>query len=337
MATVTNTAESPESTADLRAVIARLAKNGIVRSLIRAVLVGFGIMVIAFTLIRLIPGDPVMILLGDQATPESIVQYRAYLGLNGTIPEQFISYISGILRGDLGTSVVTQQPVMDTVTRRLPVTLWLIGVTVIMALVLALPIGVLAALYRRGWFGQVFRISASVLLATPVFFSGVVAILVISMQLGLAPVAWSERNSAFPNSLRYLWLPGLVLCTVLVPILARVLQSSIVDTLEQEFVESAVVRGLPRRIVVWRYLLRPSLAPTVALLGYMIGALLGAAVVVELVFNIPGIGTALIDAVLKRDYSMVQGILFVFGFIVVLVSFFSDVVSGWLDPRTKAT
>ncbi|MCC7446495.1 MAG: ABC transporter permease, partial [Anaerolineae bacterium] len=254
-----------------------------------------------------------------------------------TIPEQCISYISGILRGDLGTSVVTQQPVMDTVTRRLPITLWLIGVTMIMALLLALPIGVLAALYRRGWFGQFFRISASVLLATPVFFSGVVAILVISMQLGLAPVAWSERNSAFPNNLRYLWLPGLVLCTVLVPILARVLQSSIVDTLEQEFVESAVVRGLLRRIIVWRYLLRPSLAPTIALLGYMIGALLGAAVVVELVFNIPGIGTALIDAVLKRDYSMVQGILFVFGFIVVLVSFVSDIVSGWLDPRTKVS
>ncbi len=336
MATLTDTAEPPKSTANLRAVAARLAKNSMVRSLIRALLVGFGIMVIAFTLIRLIPGDPVMILLGDQATPESVVQYRAYLGLNGSIPEQFVNYVSGVLRGDLGTSVITRQPVINTVSRRLPVTLWLIGTTVILALLMALPIGVLAALYRRSWFGQVFRIGASVLLATPVFFSGVVAILLISIQLGLAPVAWSERNSAFPNNLRYLWLPALVLCTVLVPILARVLQSSVVDTLEQEFVESAVVRGLPRRILVWRYLLRPSMAPTIALLGYMIGALLGAAVVVELVFNIPGIGTALIDAVLNRDYSMVQGILFVFGFIVVLVSFASDVVSGWLDPRTKA-
>jgi len=315
--------------------MARLAKNTVIRSLIRALLVGFGIMVIAFTLIRLIPGDPVLILLGDQATPESIVQYRAFLGLNGTIPEQFIGYVTGVLRGDLGTSVVTRQPVIDTVTRRLPITLWLIGTTVVMALLLAMPIGVAAALHRRSWFGQVFRISASVLLATPVFFSGVLAILLFAMQLGLAPVA--GYRGEFPNNLRYLWLPGLVLCTVLVPILARVLQSSIVDTLEQEFVESAVVRGLPRRILVWRYLLRPSLAPTIALLGYMIGALLGAAVVVELVFNIPGIGTALIDAVLNRDYSMVQGILFVFGFIVVLVSFVSDVISGVLDPRTKST
>jgi peptide/nickel transport system permease protein len=122
---------------------------------------------------------------------------------------------------------------------------------------------------------------------------------------------------------------------VLVPILSRVLQSSIADTMEQEFVESAVVRGLPRRIIFWRYLLRPSFAPTVALLGYMVGALLGAAVVVELVFNLPGIGTALVDAVLGRDYTTVQSILLIFGIIVVVVSFVADLVSGWLDPRTR--
>ncbi len=204
-----------------------------------------------------------------------------------------------------------------------------------MALAMALPIGVAAALYRRAWFGQFFRIGASMLLATPVFFSGVVAILLFAIQLNIAPVA--GYRGVFPLNLRYLWLPALVLCSVLVPILAGVLQSSVVDTLEQEFVESAIVRGLPRRIVIWRYLLRPSLAPTVALLGYIVGALLGAAVVVELVFNLPGIGTALIDAVVNRDYPMVQGILFVFGFIVVLVSFVSELVSGWLDPRVKLT
>lgn len=303
------------------------------RSLGRALLVGFGIMVLAFMLIRFIPGDPVAILLGDQATEENIRQYREILGLDGTILEQFSAYAGGLLRGDLGKSIVTRQPVADMVALRLPVTLWLIAVTVVMALLMALPLGVVTAIYHRSWPGHLFRIFASVSIATPVFFSGVVAILLFSIQLGLAPVA--GYRAGFPTNLRYLWLPALVLCSVLVPILARVLQSSIVETLEQEFVESAVVRGLPRRILVWRYLLRPSLAPTVALLGYMIGALLGAAVVVELVFNLPGIGTALIDAVLGRDYTMVQGIIFVFGIIVVLVSFLSEVISGWLDPRTK--
>ncbi|MBC7810631.1 MAG: ABC transporter permease [Burkholderiales bacterium] len=303
------------------------------RSLGRALLVGFGIMVLAFMLIRFIPGDPVAILLGDQATEESVRQYRELLGLDGTVLEQFMSYASGLLQGDLGKSIVTRQPVSQTVAIRLPVTLWLIAVTVVMALLMALPLGVLAAIYQRSWFGYVFRVFASVSLATPVFFSGVVAILLFSIALGLAPVA--GYRAGFPANLRYLWLPAFVLCSVLVPILARVLQSSIADTLEQEFVESAIVRGLPRRILVWRYLLRPSLAPTMALVGYMVGALLGAAVVVELVFNLPGIGTALIEAVLGRDYTMVQGILLVFGIIVVLVSFVSDVISGWLDPRTK--
>jgi peptide/nickel transport system permease protein len=215
----------------------------------------------------------------------------------------------------------------------LPVTLWLIAVAAVMALVLAMPIGVAAAYYRRRAFGQVFRVLASMSLATPVFFSGVIAILFFAVQLNIAPVA--GYRGVFPLNLRYLWLPALTLCTVLVPILARVLQSSIIDTMDQEFVESAIVRGLPRRIVFWRYLLRPSLAPTVALLGYIVGALLGAAVVVELVFNLPGIGTALIDAVLGRDYSTVQSILLIFGVIVVAVSFVSDLASGWLDPRTR--
>jgi peptide/nickel transport system permease protein len=299
----------------------------------RAVLVGFGIMVIAFGLIHAIPGDPARMMLGDQATDQAVEQYRELLGLNAPLPQQFANYVGGLFHGDLGKSIVTRQPVASTISRRLPVTLWLIAVTAVMALVIAMPLGIAAAQYRRGWFGQVFRIGASLSLATPVFFSGVLAILIFAVGLNLAPVA--GYRGEFPANLRYLWLPALVLCTVLVPILSRVLQSSIADTMEQEFVESAVVRGLPRRIIFWRYLLRPSFAPTVALLGYMVGALLGAAVVVELVFNLPGIGTALVDAVLGRDYTTVQSILLIFGIIVVAVSFVADLVSGWLDPRTR--
>ena len=124
----------------------------------------------------------------------------------------------------------------------------------------------------------------------------------------------------------------------LVPILARVLQSSIVETMEQEFVETAIVRGLPKPVLVWRYLLRPSLAPTISLLGYILGQLLSATVVVEIVFNLPGMGTALVsEGVLLRDYPLVQGIILVFALIVVVVSFLSDTLSGWLDPRTRVS
>ena len=311
----------------------RIGRLPVVRSLGRAVLVSIGIVVIAFVLMHSIPGDPARIMLGDQATEEAVAAYRKALGLDVPLGQQFVNYVAGLTQGDLGRSIVTRQPVIDTVARRLPVTLWLVGLTVVMALLAAVPLGIAAAYYRDRTFGQVFRIGASISLATPGFFSGVLAILLFSVQLNIAPVA--GYRGTFPANLYYLWVPALVLCLVLVPILARVLQSSISETMAQEFVESAIVRGLPRRIIFWRYLLKPSLAPTIALLGYMAGALLGAAVVIELVFNLPGIGTALIDAVLGRDYLTVQGILLVFGMIVVVISFFADVVGGRLDPRTK--
>jgi peptide/nickel transport system permease protein len=315
--------------------LTRLARLPLARRLGRSLLVAFGVMCVAFGLIRFVPGDPVLLLLGDLATPESVAQLRGKLGLDRGLPEQFVGYALGIARGDLGRSISTDVPVTSTVGRTLPVTLWLIGTTMTIGLALALPLAVLAALHRRGPFGQVFRVGTSVLLATPTFFSGLLGILLFSIQLGLAPVAGYEP--AFPGNLWYLWLPALVTCTVLVPILARVLQSSIVDTMEQEFVESAVVRGLPRRLLVWRYLLRPSLAPTIGLLGYMIGQMLAAVVIVEIIFGLPGVGTALMDAVLGRDYPVVQGIVFVLGMIVVIVNFLADTVSGWVDPRTRTT
>jgi peptide/nickel transport system permease protein len=293
-------------------------------------------MCVSFGLIRFIPGDPVALMLGDMATPENVANMRQALGLNGSLPEQFVSYAAHLLQGDLGTSITTRQSVNAIVGRTLSVTLWLIAVTIAMGIPVAIPVAVLAALYRRSWFGAVFRIVTSVSLATPSFFSGLIVILVFAIVMHLAPVAGYQPE--FPGNLYYLWLPALVLNSVLVPVLARVLQSSIVDTLDQEFVETAIVRGLPRQIIVWRYVLRPSLAPTVGLLGYIVGQMLGAVVVVEIVFNIPGIGTALLsEGVLARDYPVVQGIVFVFGLIVVVVNFIADVTAGLIDPRMKAT
>ena len=299
----------------------------------RALAVAFAVMCIAFTLIRLIPGDPVLLLLGDRATPESIAEYRTLLGLNGSLPEQFLRSVASLAHGDLGRSLVTRLTVTSILARTLPVTLWLIAVALVIGAAMAVPLALAAAIYRKGWFGHAFRIVSSALLATPVFLSGLVAILFFAILLGIAPVA--GYSDEFPSNLQYLWLPALVICGVLVPVFARVLQSSIVDTLQQEFVETAVIRGLPRRIVVWRYLLRPSLAPTIGLLGYVVGQLLGAAVVVEIIFGLPGIGTELINAVLGRDYPLVQGIVFVFGLLVVLVSYLADLVSGLIDPRTR--
>jgi peptide/nickel transport system permease protein len=306
-----------------------------VRLLGRALLVSFGVMCVAFALVRLLPGDPVLILLGDRATPESVAAFRVALNLNGSLPEQFLAYLNKLAHGDLGTSLINKVSVTSIVARTLPVTAQLVVVTLAMSIAMAVPLGTAAAIYRRGRFNRVFRVVTSVMIATPVFFSGLVALLFFALRLQIAPVAGFEQS--FPSNLYHLWLPSLVICGVLVPVLARVIQTSVQETLQQEFVETAIVRGLPRSVRMWGYLLRPSLGPTISLLGYIAGQLLASAVLAELVFDIPGIGSTLVNAVLSRDYTVVQGIVFVFGFIVVIVSFLSDLISGWIDPRMQAT
>ncbi len=332
-----NEAASPPETsgpalpsAEFRLLIIRAVRN-----LARAALAALGVLVVTFALIHLIPGDPVEILLGDAATDELVAEYRKILGLEGSLVEQFLDYLGSVVRGDLGTSLLTRQSVNAVVARTLPLTAWLIAVTVVMALLMAIPLGVAAAVLRGTWFDHAFRVVTSISLATPSFYMGLLLILLFAVRLGLAPVAGYQPG--FPGNLYYLWLPAFTMCSALVPILARVLQSSIVETMEQEFVETAIVRGLPKPVLVWRYLLRPSLAPTISLLGYILGQLLSATVVVEIVFNLPGMGTALVvEGVLLRDYPLVQGIILIFALIVVVVSFLSDTISGWLDPRTRA-
>jgi peptide/nickel transport system permease protein len=305
----------------------------VLQRIVQAVFVAFSVLVVAFCLVRLAPGDPVRTLLGDQATPELIATYEERLGLVGSPLSQFWSYLQGAVTGDLGTSLATNQEVTSIIARTLPVTLWLIAVTLTMAMLVATPLALVVALGRRPWVGHLFRAATSVSLATPVFFSGLVLILLLSMQLGIAPVAGYQPG--FPGNLEYLWLPALVNCGVLVPVLSRVLHSSLVQTLDEEFVETGIVRGVSRRRWFWRYLLRPSLAPTVALIGYMIGQMMSSAVVVEIIFGLPGIGTELVEAVYARDYAVVQGTVMVFGLIVVLISLAGDLLSRWLDRRVE--
>jgi peptide/nickel transport system permease protein len=316
-----------------RHILNTLLNSRIFKRAARAILVSISVMLISFTLIRIIPGDPAATLLGELATDEAVAELRAQMGIDGTFTEQLIRYLGGFIRGDLGESLASRQPVATIITQTLPVTLWLIGVTLVISLAGAIPLGVLAAIYYRTWFGEAFRVIASLLLAMPVFYSGLLLILFFSIRLDLAPVA--GYRSIFPENLQYLWLPALTNATLLIPILARVLQSSIVDTMEEEFVETAIVRGLPKRIYYWRYLIRPSIGPTVSLLAYIVGQLLSAAVLIEIIFGLPGIGTQLIDAVRVRDYTLVQGIVAIFGLIVVVVGFAADVACGLLDPRMK--
>lgn len=308
-------------------------RHRVVRIVARGVAVSFIVSTVAFSVLRLAPGDPVISILGDQATPAAVEQMRDRLGLDGNVLVQYLHFVSGAVRGDLGDSITSRAPVSQIITDSLGPTLGLILLTALLSLLFSVPLGLKLALSPDGAFSKVFRVVASLSLATPGFFLGLLALLLFAIRWEVAPVAgW---DSSFPGSLRYLWLPALVICAQLVPILARVFRASVVRTLGEEFIEAAIVRGVSRPRFLWHYLIRPSIAPTIALLGYITGQLLGASVMIEMVFSMPGIGTRLVRAVTTRDYPTVQGILLVFGVLVVLITVLSELVTQYIDPRTR--
>lgn len=315
-------------------LLAAVRHHPVPRRIGQALLVAFGVMVVSFSVLRLTPGDPALAILGETGTPSEIDELREKLGLNGSVLTQFLEYAGPLFRGDLGSSIVTDQPVRELIGASLPVTLQLISLTMLLAISIALLLAVPAAKYRFGIFGLFFRVGTSVSLSIPVFFSGQLLILLAAIRWDLLPAGGYQPG--FPGNIEFLLLPALTACGPLVPILVRVLQSSVVDTMGQAFVETAQVRGLSGPRLMWRYLLRPSLAPTIALSSYIVGSLLGAAVVLELVYNLPGVGTRLLAAVFSRDYPVVQGIVLMMGILVVLVNLIADLISGWLDPRARA-
>jgi len=297
---------------------------------IRSVVVAFWVMVIAFSLIRLSPGDPVRMALGADVTEEAVEEFRTQLGLDKNFLTQFWDYFSGILRGDLGYSYFSGRDVTEIVGTHLPVTLMIIFLSILFAAIISIPLALFVATSKSNTVNYLFRALTSISLAIPGFFLALMGLLVFGVYLNIAPAAGYE--GAFPGNLKYLWLPALANCGSLVPVLARVLHSSIVDTLDEEFVETGVIRGVRKGKFYWSYLLRPSLAPTVVLLSYMVGVMIGT-VIMETIFSLPGIGRELITAVDGRDYPVVQSIAMIFGLIVVFFSFIGDLTGYLLDRR----
>jgi peptide/nickel transport system permease protein len=298
---------------------------------VRSLLVAASVTWVSFSLMRLTPGDPAIMLLGDQATDELIAKMHEQLGLNGTYLEQLGRYLTQLAHGDMGKSVVFGVPVTTLIGQAVPVTLQLMLVAVTMTVVLAVPIAVFVALNPKSRGASAFLVAASLFVSTPAFFTGLLGLLIAAVWLKIAPVAGMVGN--LPEAINYLWLPSLVIALALVPILARVLIASITDTLREEFVEVAIVRGVRGWKFAWRYLIRPSIAPTLSLLSYIVGTLFASAVVVELVFNLPGTGTLLVGAVGGRDYPLVQGIVLFSGVFVVVVGAIADVITVRIDPR----
>jgi peptide/nickel transport system permease protein len=295
------------------------------------VFVLFGVTIIIFSMAHFLPGDPAAILLGDRATVQNIAELREQLGLNRSLPEQYWLFVSGLVRGQMGTSLVFHQPVSQLVLSRVPISVGLAVYAMALAAVFTLTFGLLAAVNKGGWVDQVIRVVFLFILTTPNFWFGILLILVLSLALKWFPVA---GFGATPQEhVWYLFLPALTLALPLAAVLIRNLRSQVILTMRSDFVRTTRAKGLPERLVLLRHVLRNALLSTVTIFGLQFGFLVGGALVIETVFAVPGMGQLLFTSITSRDYPVVQAIVVVSAVLVIIVNLVVDVSYSLLDPR----
>jgi len=300
---------------------------------LHAVLVLFIVTFVAFILIHLVPGDPVRIMLGAHAPPSAVAQVRRQLGLDRSLVSQFGSFLEGVPRGDLGTSISLQRPVRDVVGPRIWPSIFLLVYGTLISLLVAVPLGVFSALYRNRPPDHTIRIVATVGLAMPSFWFGLLLVEVFSLQLGWLPV--SGYGSGFFGHLESLTLPAITVGIYLAPLIIRTLRSSLIETLSSDFVTSARARGFRETRVVGKHALRNALIATITILAINIGYLISGSVVIENVFAIPGLGSLLVSSIEMRDFPTISGLTLIFGVLVILVNLLADLSYAVVDPRIR--
>jgi peptide/nickel transport system permease protein len=305
----------------------------ILRRLVQMIPVAFGITLVVFSLLQLIPGDPAVSILGIHATPESIAALRHELGLDRPLWEQYVHYMGNLATFDLGQSLKFRVSVTSLLRDRLEVSLVLIAYATVLMGILSLPLGIISALRKDGLFDQITRALLMVTLVMPAFWVGILFLTYFSIKLQLFPV--SGYGDTWKEHLHHLFLPALTIALSIVPILVRALRTSILEAMSSDYVRTARAKGLRERIVVTAHVLRNALIPAITLLGLSVGYLMGGTVIVENVFSLPGAGKLLVDAISARDYPLVQSTTLVFAILVILVNLGTDLIYTFLDPRVR--
>jgi ABC-type dipeptide/oligopeptide/nickel transport system permease component len=303
------------------------------RRLLHTVPVIVGITLASFVLIHLVPGDPIRIMLGGKATKEHVAEVSHTLKLDRPLPEQYLTFVGSATHGDLGESIILQRPVSGIVSARIGPSMFLLAYATLIGIVLALPLGIVSALRRNRPVDHGIRLLTLIAFAMPSFWLGLLLIRTFSLDLGLFPV--SGYGSGFFGHVRALTLPALTVGLFLTSMLVRSLRSSLLDVFSEEYVEAARARGLPESRIVLKHSLRNALIATLTVLAVNLGWLIGGAVVIEKVFDIPGLGQLLVDSIFTRDFPILQGLTLVFGLLVIAINLLSDVAYCVIDPRVR--
>ena len=292
--------------------------------------------VLVFLILRLTPGDPAAVLAGDQATAEQIALIRANLGLDRSIPEQFLIWFGHLLQGDLGQSYYYKMPVTELIAQRIEPTLSLALITITLAVAVAVPLGVLAAWRFGSWLDRGVMAFSVAGFSVPVFVSAYLLIWLLSLKLGWFPVQGYKRISGGVGPwLYHLMLPAITLSLIYIALIARVTRASVLETLGEDYIRTARAKGLPEALVLKRHALANAAVPIATVIGIGIALLIGGVVVTESVYAIPGLGRLTVDAVLARDFPTVQGVILLFSFVYVLVNLLVDLSYVFFDPRIR--
>ncbi len=283
---------------------------------------------LVFFLIHLVPGDPVAVMLGDWASPADEEALRTQLGLNLPIAMQYWHYISGIFQFDLGESLFFHQPVSELIAERFPMTLQLALMALLIAALIAFPLGLWAALRAGKWPDHLSMTVSLIGVSIPNFWLGPMLILLFSLSLAWLPVSGAEQPFSWV-------LPAVTLGTALAAILARMLRASLLEVLHEDYIRTAQAKGLPARLVYGKHALLNALLPVVTILGLQLGTLLGGAVITEVVFDWPGLGQLLVESIQRRDYPVVQGCILVISVAYITINGLTELVYAWLDPRIR--
>ncbi len=292
--------------------------------------------VISFALVHLTPGDPASFILGPEATDADLARMRVTLGLDQPLPAQFLRWTSGAVRGDLGVSLFNKQPVTSMILERLEPTLILTALSLLVALAIGIPSGVLGAVHRNSALDQAILVVTLLGVSMPSFWLAINLILLFSVDLRLLPVAgYAPLSSGWLSALPYLVMPSVALGFSQAAIVCRITRTSMLEVLGHDYVRTARAKGLRERVVLYHHALRNAWVPIVTVIGTVIAVLLSGAIVIETVFNLPGIGRLIITAVSRRDYPVIQGVvLFITGLYVVF-NLAIDLMYARLDPRIR--
>ncbi|UCD78177.1 MAG: ABC transporter permease [Desulfobacterales bacterium] len=287
------------------------------------------------SLIYFSPGDPVRVMLGLRANEEAVAKIRAELGLDQPYYIRYLNWLKNTVQGNLGRSLQRNEPVLDLILEHLPATLELTLFAVAVAVLFAIPAGVISATRANTWIDNLISLGSLFWISMPGFWVAMIAVLLLSLHLGLLPISGRGGPVWTVEGLRYLLLPGLILGIRQVAIISRLVRAGMLEALGEDYVQTARSKGLAESIVVYKHALRNALIPTVTIFGLQIPEMLSLSVIIETVFAWPGMGRMLVDAVLKRDYTLVQGTVLLYALIVVIINLVVDLLYATIDPRIR--